>query len=58
MGLPQLLHLAIAGLVAFDGRGITELLLGDCISGHGRSHGPVVEVELESISESQGSGWK
>lgn len=54
LGVPQFPDLAVAGLVAFDGRGITELLL----SANGKSHRPVVEMELDSISECQGSGWK
>ena len=58
LGLLQFPHLAVGGLVAFNGRGITELPLDDCISGRGRSHRPVVEMELESISEFRGSGWK
>lgn len=58
VGLPQIRHLAVSDLVAFNGRGILELLLGDCISHHGRSHGPVVEIDLEHISESRGFVWK
>lgn len=58
VGLPDFPHLAVSRLVVFNGRGILELLLGDCISHHGRSHRPVVEIGLEHISESGGFVWK